>query len=389
MKVTFVTNYMTHHQLPFAEAMYKQLGDDFVFIETNAMDEERKNMGWKLDQSNYPYIKQYEDYVYDDLIMDSDVVILGGTHPVYIRHRIAAGKLTFRYFERLFKKGQFKAYIPSSYRRNKKEHADCKDKPFYLLCAGAYVASDFAIFGAYPDKMYKWGYFPKTEILDIDKVIEEKVPGSILWTGRMIDWKQPLQPLMAADILKKEGKNFHLTMIGQGPYRSKVEDYIDSHNLKDEVTLVDFVSPEEIREYMKKSSIYLMTSTGQEGWGAVVNEAMGCGCGLIASYGAGATPYLVKQSLNGLIYNFKSHKELALCIDDLLDNPDKAKRLGKAAYETIVNMWNASNAANRFIALSSKLLEGKSFFEEEGPLSKAENISMRHAYKLCRKDEVI
>ena len=129
--------------------------------------------------------------------------------------------------------------------------------------------------------------------------------------------------------------------------------------------------------------------TGQEGWGAVVNESMGCGCGLIASYGAGATPYLVKQSLNGLIYNFKSHKELALCIENLLDNPDKAKRLGKAAYETIVNMWNASNAANRFIALSSKLLEGKSFFEEEGPLSKAENISMRHAYKLCRKDEVI
>ena len=92
---------MTHHQLPFAEAMYKKLGDDFVFIETNAMDEERKNMGWKLDQSNYPYIKQYEDYVYDDLFMDSDVVILGGTHPVYIRHRLAAGKLTFRYFERL------------------------------------------------------------------------------------------------------------------------------------------------------------------------------------------------------------------------------------------------------------------------------------------------
>ena len=95
------------------------------------------------------------------------------------------------------------------------------------------------------------------------------------------------------------------------------------------------------------------------------------------------------NTLNGLIYNFKSHKELALCIDDLLDNPDKAKRLGKAAYETIVNMWNASNAADRFIALSSKLLEGKSFFEEEGPLSNAENISMRHAYKLCRKDEVI
>ena len=32
MKVTFVFNYMTQHQYPFAKAMYELIGDDFLFL---------------------------------------------------------------------------------------------------------------------------------------------------------------------------------------------------------------------------------------------------------------------------------------------------------------------------------------------------------------------
>ena len=155
MKVTFITNYLTHHQLPFAEEMYRLLGEDFTFLATNAMEKERIAMGWQLDPGKYPFVKEHDaDYgLSEHLIMDSDVLICGGTHFSYIEKRVEQGKLTFRYFERLYKKGRQYAFLPSSYIRKWKEHTKYRKEPVYLLCAGAYVASDFRLFFSYPGKM--------------------------------------------------------------------------------------------------------------------------------------------------------------------------------------------------------------------------------------------
>lgn len=34
MKVVFISNFLTHHQVPFCLEMQKRLGDDFKFIST-------------------------------------------------------------------------------------------------------------------------------------------------------------------------------------------------------------------------------------------------------------------------------------------------------------------------------------------------------------------
>ena len=56
LKITFITNYMTHHQLPFCKEMYKILGDNFAFLQTTAMEEERKNMGFLMDVKNLGFV---------------------------------------------------------------------------------------------------------------------------------------------------------------------------------------------------------------------------------------------------------------------------------------------------------------------------------------------
>ena len=45
MTITFVSNYINHHQIPFSNAMYAQSGEDYCFIQTEPMEEERRNMG--------------------------------------------------------------------------------------------------------------------------------------------------------------------------------------------------------------------------------------------------------------------------------------------------------------------------------------------------------
>ena len=58
----------------------------------------------------------------------------------------------------------------------------------------------------------------------------------------------------------------------------------------------------------------------------------------------------------------------------LLDNPELRKRMGRKAYETIVDLWNSEIAANRFVELVRELKNGNSGDNmfEDAPCSKAE-----------------
>lgn len=374
MKVVFITNYMTHHQLPFCLELYNRLGDDFMFIATNAMDDERKKMGWDLKVEDYPFIRVFEDYKYDEDIVNADVLLCGGTDTLYIRDRLKQpDKLTFRYFERLYKTGRIGAFSPRGYMRKLKEHTKYRNANVYLLCAGAYVPGDFDLFLSYPDKKYKWGYFTTVCQQSFDKLMAGKDKElSVLWTGRMIDWKHPLDAVKAFKGLIDSGVSARLTMIGQGPMRDEVCQYIKQHDLAKVISLHDFMSPSKVREYMQKSHIYLMTSDRQEGWGAVVNEAMDSGMVVIGSNMAGSVPYLIEDGMSGFIYKSGHIDELTQTLIKVAKMTDVS--VARNAYDTMHELWSPKEAASRFLELSQKLIDGERYYFTKGPLSKAENI---------------
>ena len=382
MKITFISNYMTHHQYPFCEAMHEILGDDFVFLATDKMEEQRIKMGWN-DKYNMSYIRDYTD---EDarLILESDIVLCGSVHVIYIKERLKADKITFRYFERLYKKGRIRALAPRGYLRKLSEHTSRRNKKTYLLCAGAFVPADFSMFFSYPGKMFKWGYFPEGETKSFDELMEIKKNNKvkqILWTGRMLDWKYPVMPVLLANMLRIKGFEFHIDMIGEGPERNNIEEYIEQFELKEYITLHDFMKPEEVKEFMQQADIYLMTSDYAEGWGVVVNEAMSEGCNIVASAGAGCSGYLIENEVNGLIYDTYNPEDLCHEVMKCFCKKEFAKTMARNAYETIRDVWSPKEAATRFCELSESLLkEDKIYFYDDGPLSEAEKIAPKDAY---------
>lgn len=54
MKVTFVSNYINHHQVPLSNELYRLLGEDYAFVQTEPMEEERIKQGWAKDYSTLP-----------------------------------------------------------------------------------------------------------------------------------------------------------------------------------------------------------------------------------------------------------------------------------------------------------------------------------------------
>ncbi len=381
MQITFVSNYINHHQLPFCRAMLSAGEDiEFHFVQTIPMEEKRVSMGWAVDEKALDFVVLYyeEKERAESLIFDSDVVLFGWTEgeTEYLeKKRLSSGKLSFRVSERLYREGQWKFISSKGLKKKYHQHFIYRDKPVYLLCTGAYVASDFELIKSYPGKRLKWGYFPNVgceinqkELSDTDKI-------RILWAGRLINLKHPEFAVEAAKTLKDKGINFCLDIIGDGPMKEELEKKVKDLGLLDVVSLKGVMKPDKVHEAMAGSNIFLFTSNYLEGWGAVVNEAMQCGCAVVASKEAGAVPFLIEDGVSGLTYNDGSLDEFIRKVTELACDRQKIRNLGHKARETINSKWNAKNAATELVRFCKEYYEnGNPSPSLDGPVSRAEVI---------------
>ena len=353
---------------------------DFHFIQTMPMEEKRVSMGWALDEKALDFVVLYyeEKERARRLILDSDVVLFGWTEgetESLEKERLSSGKLSFRVSERLYREGQWKFISPKGLIRKYHQHFVYRNKPVYLLCTGAYVASDFELIKSYPGKRLKWGYFPdvsckieKDKLTDPDKI-------RILWAGRLINLKHPEYAIEVAKTLKDKGIDFCLDIIGDGPMRNELEARVKALDLEDLVSFKGAMKPDKVHEAMAKSHVFLFTSNYLEGWGAVVNEAMQCGCAVVASKEAGAVPFLIEDGVNGLTYGRGSLLELKEKVVELTCDRKKITSLGIKARETIDNKWNAKNAATELIRFCREYYEnGNPSPCLDGPMSRANVI---------------
>lgn len=373
MKIVFVSNYINHHQIPFCDELSRLSDNEFTFVQTEPMEEERVNMGWDAGALNQPYVRLYyeEKEALDKLILESDAVIFGGCEDEsIIKPRLLSNKFTVRYSERIYKEGRWKFISPRGLKKKYEDHIRFNKNNLYLLCAGAFVKGDFSLIHAYPKKMLKFGYFPKTEIYeDLHEKRRENSCCELLWAARFIDWKHPEMVIGLASRLKAEKISFHISMIGTGNMLEAVKQLAVSKDVSDYITFEGSKSPEQVREMMRKADIYLATSDALEGWGAVINEAMNSGALVIASDKMGATPYLIKDGINGYSFKSKSNGDLYKKVRLALDR-ENALRMGIRAYETITGLWNSKVAAKRLYEFINDN-EHKIPDYEDGPLSKA------------------
>lgn len=372
MKIVFLSNYFNHHQKPLSDALARS-ADEYLFVAASEMSASRKRLGYSEPEGDYViHVKSEADKRFVlDKVDTADIVIIGSAPQYYIRRRLKKHKLTFRYSERPLKDDRESWKYPL---RLIKWRADNPvNSPIYLLSASAYAPEDYARFGLFRNKAFRWGYFPQTVYYDdINAMIDKKIPGTLLWTGRFLHWKHPETAVETARLLKERGYRFDLVMIGDGEERSRIDGLVREYRLSEMVHMTGAVPYDKVREYMERSEIFLLTSDKQEGWGAVLNEAMNSGCAAVASKEIGSVPYLINGA-NGLTFASGDTEELCDKIAYLLDNQHERRMIGVRAYETITGEWNADTAAKRFIELSSRLIAGERADDlfKDGPCSKA------------------
>lgn len=375
LKITFVSNYINHHQIPFCEALYRELGQNFAFIQTEPMEEERVRMGWALDAGKISYVHLYyeEEKLCRELIDGCDFLLAGWTErEELLTPRLNSGRPAARISERIYREGQWKAVSPRGLVHKYQEHIRYRRKPVYLLCAGAYVASDYKLIGAYPEKKYRFGYFPETRRYsdaEFDRLKPSEGPVQLVWAARMIPLKHPEFAVRLAEELKREGVPFMLHMVGSGEMEEDIRRQIAEKSLENCIRMYGFTPPSRVRDIMEGCHIHLFTSNHLEGWGAVVGEAMNSGCAVVGSAQAGAVPFLIKDGVNGMIYRNGDYGEYAAKVKELIKDTGRMRQMGRFAYETIRDVWNAENAANRCIRFYEELEAGGIVAPEDGPFS--------------------
>lgn len=171
----------------------------------------------------------------------------------------------------------------------------------------------------------------------------------ILFAGKLITKKRPMDLVKAYEIIKTENKA--LIFVGAGALRSEIEEYIEQHKLKD-VYLVGFKNQTEIPKYYALADILVLPSEESETWGLVVNEAMCFGLPVIVSDTVGCAADLVQHGHNGYIYPVGDITQLANYLEKLVKDKNKRKTFGEKSFELIQNYSYEENIKGILRALS-------------------------------------
>lgn len=165
-----------------------------------------------------------------------------------------------------------------------------------------------------------------------ERVEQREVGGrlNISYIGRLIERKRVDWLVASVGILRKE-YYLQLSIVGEGPERSRLKRMCD--NLED-IDLVQFLgqrSREEIADILANTDIFVLPSHS-EGMSNALLEAMASGVAVVAA-DIQANRELVLDSHNGILFN--TREGLTNAIRGLAHDPAMRRDLGDAARETI------------------------------------------------------
>jgi len=146
---------------------------------------------------------------------------------------------------------------------------------------------------------------------------------SVVAVGRLAPVKRFDKLLEQMAITRRRISNVTLTIVGEGPERPRLEQWIQSNDAGDWVTLAGRVTNEELRSLYRES--WLITSASlTEGWGLTLTEAAGCGTPAVATDVSGHRSSVLAETTGRLA----PIDELGEAIADLLTDDTTRFLLG-------------------------------------------------------------
>lgn len=188
------------------------------------------------------------------------------------------------------------------------------------------------------------------DIPPLDLVDEFSAPRravTIALIGRLHTLKGHLDLLQALVSLKRRSAQFHVFFVGEGEHRDEIAARSRDLKLNECVTFTGLRS--DIPSIMVAIDIVVMPSHW-EGLPMTLLEAMASGRAIVAT-SVGGIPDVITDDYNGILVPPREPAALERALNDLMQDEERRKRLGKHARATVTEKYNAAHIIKKYEAL--------------------------------------
>jgi glycosyltransferase involved in cell wall biosynthesis len=186
--------------------------------------------------------------------------------------------------------------------------------------------------------------------LDISS--EAPVVGTI---GRLTLQKGQKYLIDAVSTLREKFPQIVLLIVGDGPLRGELENYIRTLGIDRNIILLG--TRRDIPPLLSAMDIFVLPSLW-EGLGTALIEAMAAGKPIIAT-DIPAIREIINSEKVGILVPAKDSKAIASSVELLLDNKTLAETIGNSAKKRAFSHFNLDNTVQRYTSLFEDILKSK------------------------------
>ena len=187
-------------------------------------------------------------------------------------------------------------------------------------------------------------------------------PPTILAAGRLIEKKGFDNLIAACRLLRDRGVRFRCQIAGDGPLRAALQQAIDASSLASIVLLTGWTSAEALADRLSRSVALVVPSRispggDRDGIPNVVLEAMAAARPVVATRVSGI-PEAVQHGVTGLLVDAGDRESLANAIQQLILQPEEARRMGLAGQELARQEFDLAGSTARLLEVFATVTAG-------------------------------
>ena len=155
--------------------------------------------------------------------------------------------------------------------------------------------------------------------------------------GRLVPIKDHSTLLQAAELLLRQGNNLHVLLVGDGPERARLEQYVASTpELSGRVTFLG--ASDRVPELLKAMDVFVLPSIS-EGMSNTILEAMATGLPVVATR-SGGNLEMINHEFSGLLFAPRDVRTLVSLLVRLIESADLRRHLGEGARRRAVERFS-------------------------------------------------
>lgn len=193
-----------------------------------------------------------------------------------------------------------------------------------------------------------------------NKFIKYKKNKITLFVGRLNEQKGIEYLIKAMPNLISKIRTAKLLIIGEGHYRLHLEKTARDLGINNYVEFLGTKTHEELADYYNLADVVVLPAVtskiGTESFGLVLLEAMACGTCVIGS-SSGGIKDIIKNNVNGLIFEEKNPEELSNKITKILTNAKLSRKLSKNGLSYAKQNYNWNIISKKFLKIYTELLK--------------------------------